>query len=83
MQDNEQQNIMTEPTELIDKHAKFQEQSQNLVRRAIAAIENIGKVSNKKNFDYSEEEIEKIFAAVDEAVADTKHLFKKKKEFEW
>jgi hypothetical protein len=70
-------------TQEIDKHAKFQEQSVNLIRKAMVAIENVGKVANQKNFEYSDEEVEKMFAALEEALADTKHLFKKKKEFNW
>lgn len=67
----------------IDKHQAFLEQSEVLVKKAILAIENVGKVANSKKFDYSEEEIEKMFAAMEEALADTKHMFKKKKEFHW
>jgi hypothetical protein len=70
-------------TQEVDKHAKFQDQSANLVRKAITAIENVGKVANQKNFDYSDEEVEKMFAALEETLADTKHMFKKKKEFAW
>jgi hypothetical protein len=70
-------------TQEIDKHAKFQDQSTTLVRKAIVAIENVGKVSNQKNFDYSDDEVEKMFAALEDALNDTKHLFKKKKEFTW
>lgn len=67
----------------IDKHQAFIEQSEGLVKKAILAIENVGKVANSKKFDYSEEEVEKMFAAMEEALADTKHMFKKKKEFHW
>ena len=67
----------------IDKHQAFLEQSEGLVKKAILAIENVGKVANSKKFDYSEEEVEKMFAAIEEALADTKHMFKKKKEFHW
>ena len=70
-------------TQEVNKHAKFQEQSANLIRKAITAIENIGKVANQKNFEYSEEEVEKMFTALEETLADTKHMFKKKKEFNW
>ena len=68
---------------VVDKHAYFQEQSANLVRKAISAIENVGKASNQKKCEYSEEEVEEMFAALEEAIADTKHMFKKKKEFTW
>ena len=82
----ENENIVIEEqieTQEVDKHAKFQEQSMNLIRKAMVAIENVGKVSNQKNFEYSEEEVEKMFAALEETLVDTKHLFKKKKEFNW
>ena len=82
MSDIEKQVTETETVE-IDKHAKFQEQGANLVRKAIIAIENVGKVSNQRNFEYSEEEVEAMFTALEEAIADTKHMFKKKKEFNW
>ena len=68
---------------VVDKHANFQEMSVNLVRKAITAIENVGKASNQKKCEYSEEEIEKMFDALQEALDDTKHMFKKKKEFTW
>lgn len=67
----------------VDKHQAFLEQSEGLVKKAILAIENVGKVANSKKFDYSEEEVEKMFTAMEEALADTKHMFKKKKEFHW
>lgn len=79
MSENE---IIVEVQEL-DKHAKFQEQGAALVRKAMIAIENVGKVANQRNFEYSEEEVEKMFAVLEEALADTKHMFKKKKEFNW
>lgn len=67
----------------VDKHEKFREQSIGYIKKAIIAIENVGKVSNQKNFEYSEEEVEKMFAALQEALDDTKHLFKKKEDFSW
>jgi hypothetical protein len=79
------ENIIEEAVEAqeVDKHAKFQDQSINLIRKAMTAIENVGKVANQKNFEYSDEEVEKMFAALEETLADTKHLFKKKKDFTW
>ena len=79
------ENMIVENSEevVVDKHANFQEMSVTLVRKAIAAIENVGKASNQKKCEYSEEEIEKMFSALEESLADTKHMFKKKKEFSW
>ena len=66
---------------VIDKHEAFQDASVTLVRKAIIAIENVGKASNEKKYEYSEEEVEKMFAALEEVLSDTKHMFKKRKEF--
>ena len=84
MSENQNTPIVEPPeVETKDKHEKFQENSAVLIKKAICAIENVGKVSNKKNFEYSEEEVETMFTALEEAIADTKHLFKQKKEFSW
>ena len=77
-------NITTPETEVeVDKAAKFNETSVDLVRRAILAIEKLEKCANQKQFEYTEEQIETMFAAIEESVADTKAKFKIKKEFSW
>jgi hypothetical protein len=77
-------NITTPETEVeVDKAAKFKETSVDLVRRAILAIEKLEKCANQKQFEYTEEQIETMFAAIEESVADTKAKFKIKKEFSW
>lgn len=77
-------NITTPETEAeVDKAAKFKETSVDLVRRAILAIEKLEKCANQKQFEYTEEQVETMFAALEEAVADTKAKFKIKKEFSW
>ena len=77
-------NITTPETEVeVDKAAKFKETSVDLVRRAILAIEKLEKCANQKQFEYTEEQIETMFAAIEESVADKKAKFKIKKEFSW
>ena len=77
-------NITTPEAEVeVDKAAKFKETSVDLVRRAILAIEKLEKCANQKQFEYTEEQIETMFAAIEESVADTKAKFKIKKEFSW
>ena len=77
-------NITTVDAEVeIDKAAKFKETSVDLVRRAILAIEKLEKCANQKQFEYTEEQVDLMFAAIEEAVADTKAKFKIKKEFSW
>ncbi len=81
---NEEKVMMEEMgTVEVDKHDDFKETSATLVRKAIVAIENVGKVSNQKKYEYSEEEVETMFMALEEALDDVKHKFKKKKEFNW
>lgn len=43
----------------------------------------LGNLSNRANYDYSEEDVKKIFSAVDFQFRDvkTRFIFKKKKEF--
>lgn len=74
---------VTTPEVEIDKEAKFKETSVELVRKAIMAIEKLEKCANQKQFEYTEEQAETMFAALEEAVADTKAKFKIKKEFSW
>lgn len=69
--------------EEINKSDKFKEVSLDLVRKAIVSIEKLEKVANRKQFDYSEEEVDKMFTALQEALDDTKAKFKVKKEFNW
>lgn len=77
----EEEILETQPEE--DKASKFKNTSLDLVRKAIVAIEKLEKVSNKKQFDYSEEDVEKMFSALQEALDDTKAKFKSRREFVW
>lgn len=66
-----------------DKHQKFLDTSLVSVRKASAAIEKIGKCANIKQYEYSEEEVGKMFAALQQTLDDTKKLFCQKQEFTW
>ena len=72
-----------EEVETVDKNEKFREDSVALIRKAIIAIENVGKLSNMKKYAFSEEEVNTMFNALSESLEDTKHLFKQKKAFSW
>lgn len=76
---DEENNVVQE----VDKHQKFLDVTQDSVRKAMLAIEKVGKASNKKQFEYSEEEVAKIFDTLQETLNDTKAMFKEKKVFEW
>ena len=79
----EQATGVTPLIEEVDKSEKFKNVSVDLVRKAITAIEKLEKCSNKKQFEYSDEQVETMFAALEEAIADTKAKFKTRKEFSW
>lgn len=73
----------TEVEKEVDKHEKFLATSADAIRKAIVSIERIGKCSNRKQYEYSEEEVEKMFSAVQESLNRTKEMFREKKEFSW
>lgn len=66
-----------------EKHDKFLTVSVDLVRKAITSIEKVGKISNKKQYEYSQEEVEKMFSVLEKSLEETKALFDEKKEFSW
>lgn len=66
-----------------EKHDKFLTVSVDLVRKAVASIEKVGKISNKKQYEYSQEEVEKMFSVLEKSLEETKALFDEKKEFSW
>lgn len=81
-----EENTLTTPMTEGDgdgKHQKFLDTSEDMVKKAIQAVEKIGKCSNRKQFAYSDEEVEKMFGAIQEALDDTRELFKEKKTFSW
>lgn len=78
-----QQNTEEVQENIVDKHEKFLTTSLDMVRKATVAIEKIGKCANKKQYEYHEDEVEKMFAALQEALDDTKNAFKQKQEFSW
>jgi len=56
------------------KHDKFKRIATRRVRDIIKKIENIGKLSAPV-YEYSEEEIEKIFASIQETLDNAKNKF--------
>ena len=59
------------------KHDKFKRIATKRVTNAIKKIELLGSLSGY-SYEYSEEEVEKIFSALQETVNNTKALFSKK-----
>jgi len=63
-----------------DKHEKFKRIATKRVKEILAKIDTLGNCSNKSNYSYKEEDIQKIFKAIDLKLKETKSLFKTKKE---
>lgn len=51
------------------KHSKFVEIATKRVNRACKSIELIGQLSNRKRYEYSQEESQKVIEALTAAVA--------------
>lgn len=59
---------------------KFVNLAHNRVNRALKDIQLIGNLSNRSNYDYTEEDITKIFRALNDEIADCRKRFDTKKK---
>jgi len=60
------------------KHDRFKRIATKRVQRIMQRIESIGKLSGS-GYQYTDEEVEKIFSAIQEALDNTKALFSAKR----
>lgn len=65
------QTMTTEET----PHDKFRRLAQTRVNRAINDIRLIGNLSNRNNYDYTSEEVDKIFRALDSELKQVRARF--------
>ncbi len=64
---------------------RFQKVAVNRTNNIINSIQLLGNCANKSNYEYSEEEVKKIFAAIEKELKNTKAKFttkSKTKRFE-
>ena len=71
-----------------NKNEKFKRLALSRTNKIIDMIDLLGNLSNKSNYDYSEEEVEKMFKAIESSLRNTKSKFSstsypKKKKFEF
>jgi hypothetical protein len=66
-----------------DRQARFKRLAESRTNEVINKIRVLGNCSNKSSYNYSEEEVNKIFKSIDGAVKESKARFKtsKKKTF--
>jgi hypothetical protein len=59
------------------KREKFIELANKRVNKAINAVRLVGNLSNKSNYEYSSEDIKKVFDALDTELKKCRSLFEK------
>ena len=66
-------------------HQAFIKIAENRTNKIITTLKLLGNCSNKSNYDYTDEEVKKIFSAIEQELRNTKMKFaeanSKKKEF--
>ncbi len=68
-----------------EKIERFKRVAENRTNRIIDQIRLLGNCANKSNYEYSEEDIKKIFSAIETELKETKKKFQaraKSKKFE-
>jgi hypothetical protein len=68
-----------------EKRDRFVRIAERRVNNIFDALDSLGKCANKKNYEYGEDDVKRIFSAIDKKIKDTKHLYQnsntKKKRF--
>lgn len=60
---------------MVDKRARFVELAEKRVNRTIDSFRLIGNLSNRSNYEYTEEDAKKILAALDAEMKTLKRRF--------
>ena len=64
--------------EISVKRQRFIKIAERRVNRILDGLDNLGRCSNKRNYDYSEGEVKKIFREIDRKVREVKMQFQDK-----
>ena len=59
------------------KNEKFRRLAESRVNSLLDRLRLLGQLSDKKNYDYTDEQVSKIFRAIDSELKDTKSKFQK------
>lgn len=63
------------------KKEKFQRLAEARTNRIIEQLDILGNLSNTSNYEYTKEEVQKIFQSIEKAVRRVKRQFDEPKEF--
>jgi hypothetical protein len=58
-----------------EKRAKFVKLAEGRTQAALTAIRKLGKLANKRSYEFDENDVRKIIRAVKEALAETERKF--------
>ncbi|MBO5153891.1 MAG: hypothetical protein J6C00_06000 [Eubacterium sp.] len=64
-----------QPAAQADKAARFINRAENQTSKVIAELEKLQKLSNKKYYTYSPDQVDELFAAIQSALDETKATF--------
>ena len=59
------------------KDEKFRRLAESRVNTVLDRLRLLGQLSDKKNYEYTDEQVSKIFRAIDSELKDTKSKFQK------
>ena len=59
------------------KKANFKRLAESRTQKIIKAIETLGNLSNRSNYEYSDEQVDRIFNAIEEELRIQRAKFKK------
>lgn len=59
----------------LDKSARFKEKAENQTSKVIAELEKLQKLSNKKYYTYTTEQVNELFGAIQSVLDETKATF--------
>lgn len=62
-----------------NRHDKFKRIAENRTNKILHYIDLLGNCSNRRSYDYTDEEIKKIFTAIEKELQKTKHKFQNSK----
>ena len=57
------------------RRTRFVRIAEGRVNRILEGLESLGKCSNRSNYDYSEEDVKKIFNEIEKKVKDIRNIF--------
>ena len=63
-----------------NRREKFVKLAEGRMNKTIINIRNIGNLSNKSNYDYTEQDVSKMFRKLKEELSDSEKRFRRKSE---